>query len=384
MNSFSTFPRPNVRLSVANGGASLRFDIRALRAGDWPAVNALLKWAWFPERSEAGWRWLLHGSGADPGWILEDDQGVCGVVGNFLQRFHVGGETLAAATGHSLVVLPRARGGSRPLIDAYSTQGGGRSTFHLNANALSAPLYRKFGYAPFPAPTADVKLVWHARRGDLVVERLAWKLTPDSAKRGREWFAHRRYCEPTEPLAGAPQVRGLRPPQCLPAMDALFRAAVAEGQILAARDADTLAWRFSDPDASLPPLALGWFDGEDLAAWVIAQVGKTCELDAPSLEIIDLVALDSARAHALPALVGALRRACGPIGCARLRLNLVAEDLLPLLAETEGAIVRRRHPHGHAKLIAADAEALAGWRPTPFDGDQGFTMRPPPRPVKVS
>ncbi len=342
-------------------------------------MNALLDWAWFPKRSRAGWTWLLAGSGDEPGWILEDDQGVCGFAGNYRQRLHVGRETLHAATGHSLVVLPRARGGSRKILEAYRDQAGGMSTFHLNANALSAPIYRKFGYAPFPPGASDAKLVWHTRRSDLVLEKLAWKLTPDGSKRNREWFAGRRYRTPPSLLRRTPEIRILEGVAALPLLDRLFHAAVDEGQVLAARDAAALTWRLSDPDATLAPLLLGWFDGEDLKAWAMAQVSKTCQLDAPTLEIIDLLSLTEARPRALPALVQALHRICGPMGCARLRLNVVAEDVLPLLAQTEGAVVRRRHSHGHARLQDAAAQALRTWSPMPFDGDQGFTQRPPPR-----
>lgn len=347
-------------------------------------MNTLLDWAWFPQRSRAGWNWLLTGCGDEPGWILEDDQGICGFAGNFRQRFHVGRETLQAATGHSLVVLPRARGGSRRILEAYRDQAGGMSTFHLNANALSAPIYRKFGYAPFPPGASDAKLVWHARRSDLVIEKLAWKLTPDSSKRSREWFARRRYDVASPPLRWTPEIRVLDGADALRGMDRLFHAAVDEGQVLAARDAAALAWRLSDPDATVAPLLLGWFDGEDLKAWAMAQVSKTCQLDAPTLEIIDLLALTEVRARALPALVRALKRICGPMGCARLRLNLVTEDVLPLLAQTDGAVVRRRHTHGHARLRDSETEAFRNWRPNAVRRRPGLYPAPCAGPRLIS
>ncbi|MDP2765541.1 MAG: hypothetical protein Q8O54_11980, partial [Brevundimonas sp.] len=38
---------------------------------------------------------------------------------------------------------------------------------------------------------------------------------------------------------------------------------------------------------------------------------------------------------------------------------------------------RRRHIHGHAILVA-DPGLEPLWRPTPYDGDFGFCLRPPP------
>ena len=69
-------------------------SIRPIRMEDAAEISALLDWAWFAPRSEAGWRWLCRTprtreARAIPiGYVAEDAAGrVGGVFGLFVQDY---------------------------------------------------------------------------------------------------------------------------------------------------------------------------------------------------------------------------------------------------------------------------------------------------------
>lgn len=104
-------------------------SVRPIRMQDADDISALLDHAWFPARSAVGWQWLIdtprsRATRAVPaGFVVEDRDGrVGGLFGLFAQDYVSREGPRSGATGHTLIVHPRLRGASRPLIDAVVDQ----------------------------------------------------------------------------------------------------------------------------------------------------------------------------------------------------------------------------------------------------------------------
>lgn len=359
--------------------------LRPLNLTDFSAVNSLYDQVWWPTRSLAGWRWLIDGppgvrpGGAAPvaGWVCEQDGEVVAHLGNIVQRFSWRGETLYGAVGHSLVSDPRSRGAARKMLRTFAGQPDVFSTYTFNANALSRAFYQHFSMTPWPLETHAVRYCWWTDPVGLVLERLAWKLTGSS---GLEAARRRpdRFLRPCvdRPLALPPRVRRLAAPDIDQRFDALHAAVVADGACVAARDAATLRWRMSDPDNTRPPVLLAYEEGGGLVGYLLAQPGKQTQIDQTTLEIIDLFTEPGAAPRAVPALIHALTANAARLGAARVRLMTVAPALDAIVGATRGA--RRQITHGHSHVRLNRPEASLDWNPTPYDGDLGFVLRPPP------
>ena len=111
----------------------------------------------------------------------------------------------------------------------------------------------------------------------------------------------------------------------------------------------------------------------------LAQVSKVNEIISPSLEIIDVVALEPFTRTAVPELVAGLLRNASRLGVSRVRMAVVTEETERLLAPVPGMMRRRSHIHGHVRFGKAGAEIASDWRLTPYDGEHGFCHRHPPR-----
>lgn len=351
--------------------------LRLVRPSDWEALNALHRWAWFPQRSQAGWTWMFSLSAALPGWVLEDDEGVCGFLGNLVQDYVWDGQRRKAATGYSLIVLPRARGGSRLLLKAFREQPDVFAVSILNGNRRSADVYAGAGLDPFPPGWANAKIVWPINLFTIGLERLIWSLR--CVRRPRLELFRGAVSAPALRFRDA-RVRRLDPIADAAALDRYQDSLHADGRLRADRSAATLAQRLQDPDQTTAPILLGVFPGgedDGLQAVALAQLGKMSELEAPILDIIDLTWRPGASLEGPRALMEALKTAATDFKASRLRLPLVNAELAEAALGVKGALLRRRHTHAHARLV--NAEVAAGWTPTPYDGDYGFALRPTPR-----
>lgn len=364
----------------------MEHSIRTIRMEDAAAVSRLLKWAWFAPRSEAGWRWLCRTPRSRKareipvGWVVEDGDGrIGGVVGIFAQDYVVEGDWVVGATGHTLIVEPQLRGAASRLLRRYAQTEGVFGVFHLNANARSAPLYDRFGFTGWPPDHCDIKLVWPTDPLAILAER-AVRLTAGSRRPEADRFLRERLFTPEliRLDAGVEQVMAK---DIDARFDAFWGALAAEGRLTARRDAASLRWRMADPDRTLDPLLLTWVEDGHVAGYALAQVVKINELTAPDLEIIDLVALKHCADWAMPALVASLVRNAPRLGVARVRLSVVTHEMERQLSGVSGAVRLRRHAHGHAKLTETGLGLASRWRLTPYDGDHGFCLRSPPRPV---
>ncbi|HZV85764.1 MAG TPA: GNAT family N-acetyltransferase [Brevundimonas sp.] len=346
--------------------------LRQVRPGDWPALNELHRWAWFPERSEQGWLWL-HQLGQDaPGWVLEDADGVCGYLGNIRQDYSLASTRLTAATGYSLIVLPRAHGGSKPLLEAFRAQPGVFATSILNGNARSALIYARNGFLPFPKAWANVKIVWPLAPFTILSERVARSLYRRQ-RPSRELFSSLKQgiADP-----GPPQLVALDPWTDAAAIDRFDGELRRSGLLVASRSARALQARFSNPDSTVAPLLYGWCNAGDLVALALAQVGKMSECEAAVLDVIDLSWLVPEGRSPAAALLAELKAYGRRIGASRLRLSVVNEATAALAQCVPGALIRRGYTHSHVSFADKGSEPL--WRPTPYDGDFGFILRPPP------
>lgn len=356
-------------------------------AQDLDGVAALCRWAWWPERDLAGWTWLTQAPGMvgrPLGWVCAADDEIVGFMGNFVQERRQGADTVAAVCGHTFLVHPKAMGKARMLMRRILDQGEVAATYTFNANGRSAGFFKHFGFETWPEAGADTKLVWPVAPVTLGAERLLrrWSQARKFAgvQGGREWFPPRPVPAVLAAPRRTPSVRALDSRTDIDGrFDDLWRALTATGASLARRDAAALRWRVADPMLTRPPILLAYEADGVLAGYLLAILAKGSEIEAPALEIIDLIALPQVETVALPALVTALIGLARPLGAARVRLGLAHPRVETLLAPTRPA--RRQTPYSHCHVRfgqPGNDPGRAGWYATPFDGDQSFTSRPAP------
>lgn len=360
-------------------------QIRPVLETDYPGVQALHRSVGWPQRSMAGWRWLHANPArldidAPAGWVAEGADGALGAhVGNLVQRFRLGEQTLHGATGFSIIVSPAARGASRDLIDNFIQQPNIFAAWTFNANPRSQPLYARHGMQAWPEETNALKLAWPVAPLVLAAGRLLRAVhaaVPAIAPHLGEWLMNDR-------LGRAPRLK--LPPGVTILTDLgdqsayadFWRALNAEGGLLSDRSPAALRWRLSDPDLTLPPLILAFRRGRDITGYAQAMMAKGNIIEPPVLEIIDLQALAD-DAEAIPALMTALIAAARPMGAAKVRLQTITRQGLARLGP-HAASARHEGGWGHCHArFSADAPDPALWSPTPWDGDYAVCLRPLP------
>ncbi len=364
-------------------------SVRAFTPCDRATVNDLHRQVWWPERSEAGWAWLDANPArtdidAPSGWVAVDetDRPVA-FVGNLIQRFWNDQERLHGGTGFSIIVPHCARGRSRSLIHAVMRQPNVFSTYTFNANPLAARLYPRQGLTPWPTRTHGLKLSWIVDPLECLQGRLLRSLvhrSPRLADPHREHFMNRRLRRRTPGFAATPAgaVETLTDLSDGSDYDAFWQALRSEGRLMADRSPEILRWRISDPDVTDPPILLVFRREERITGYAMALPAKGNPIEPATLEIIDLVALQD-EPHAVPALMAALIMQARRIGAAKLRLQVVNENLLRRLGAWTGR-ARREGGWGHCHAAFRPcAPSNLTWQPTPFDGDYGICQRPIPQ-----
>lgn len=368
----------------------MTYDLRPFQLDDVPAVNALCDWAWWPQRSAAGWAWLAEGppgarAPGDPGpagWVCELDGEVSAFLGNFVQRFHFGTKVLRGATGHTFLAHPRAKGAGRMVLRALAEQPDRFGVYLFNANAKSSGLYRHYAMEAWPAATQDVKYSWWVDLAGVVGERLLWRYSRlrgfDGVRTQGERFISDRLRHGAVTRL-QPNVRVMFEQEVDGRFDGLWTRLQEDGRLLAARDSATLRWRLADPDLTRRPVLLGYEHEGRLAGYLLAYFSKQTEIDQPCLDIVDLIALAEHSAVAIPALVRTLVENAKALGVARVRLQTVSPVIDAILADLPGAQRQVTHGHCHARFAeGVDPAMIAAWQPTPYDGDYSFCLRPPP------
>lgn len=361
--------------------------VRPIRRSDHEALNRLHRGVGWPERSNAGWRWLEDNPArreidAATGWVVTDERDEpAAMLGNFVQRFHHGSRRLHGATGFSIIVPEAKKGASRPLIRAFLAQPDVFARYTLNANARSAPIYGLFGMKPWPAQTHSLKLSWIVDRMTCVrgrVLRRIWGgVSAERAARLGERLMNRRLFQP-RPLDLPAQVVPVRDLSDRSAYGDFWRVLSAEGRLLADRSPAMMRWRMADPDQTLAPLLLAYVREGRIVGAAMALMTKTNLIEPPCLDILDLIALDSAP-EAVETLAACLIRNARALGAAKVRLQTVTPGLLNALGDLVPA-ARREGGWGHCHAVIDDPALAEAWAPTPFDGDYGVCARPLPLP----
>jgi hypothetical protein len=365
--------------------------VRRFLPADVADVNRLHRDVWWPERSHEGWRWLENNPArlaldAPAGWVIEGADGRPGAfLGNFIQRFWSGERPLYGATGFSVIVPPDHRGRSRELMGTFVGQPGCFARYTLNANARSSPLYKRFGMQAWPAQTHAVKLSWIINPAACLYSR-GLRAVVAREPRAARWLGEQlmpaRSARPVDTTGLSDEVTALHDLSDTSAYAGFWTALRDQGRIIGDRSPAMMRWRLSDPDLTTRPLHLARRQGGEITGHALALLGKGNSIEPPTLEILDLEALDRDRA-AIPALVAALLQLAPALGAAKVRLQVVTEAMLHDLGAL-GRRARREGGWGHCHVAfapaseAGDLEGGGNWRPTPFDGDYSFCTRPLP------
>jgi len=362
--------------------------IRELTETDYPAIQALHQGVGWPQRSLAGWRWLhanpaRRAIGAPAGWVVDGPDGAPAAhIGNLVQGYRLGDDTLHGATGFSVIASPAARGASRSLLKAFAAQGGVFATWVFNANPRSQPLYARHGLTAWPAATQALKLNWPVDRMALAAGRMLRgliRIAPGlAAGLGEQLLNDRLGAAPRLDLPSGVAVLSDFRDQSRYAD--FWDALKGEGRLLADRGPAAIRWRLSDPDLTTPPLILAFNRGRDITGYAMAMMAKNNTLEAPVLEILDLEAL-AGETNAIPALMDALIGAARVMGAAKVRIQMVSPRVLDRLGR-HAATARHEGGWGHCHVrFAPGAPSPDLWSPTPYDGDFGICLRPIPIPA---
>lgn len=360
-------------------------SVRPFTFADIGAVNALHRSVGWPERSTAGWARLIDNPngrhvGAPPGWVIDGVDGApAAFVGNLVQSFRLGQGTLFGATGYSLIVTPELSGRSRSLIQAFRRQPGVFAWYALDANALSAPLYPRFGMQPWPPQVNGLKLSWITNPLACARGRLNRWISaghPFMARAlGEQMMDNRIFTRPHLRLpSGVAVLSDLRDRS---RFADFWDALVQDGKLVVDRSPAAMRWRLADPDLTAQPLLLAFNRGASITGFAMAMPTKPTSIEPPVLEIIDLIAVEE-DADAIPALMQALIQTAPILGAAKVRLQTVSVPMLARLGHWAGK-ARREGGWGHCyAAFAPDGPNPDLWAPTPLDGDYAICVRQPP------
>lgn len=364
---------------------------RPFQLTDVPEVNRLHQQVGWHARSLEGWRWLAANPArpspqAPLGWVIADDEGrAAAFVGNFIQRFWLMDRPVLGASGFSIIVPPAQRGAAPRLIRTLMRQADGDFRYTLNANPKAARLYPRMGLSPCPERGHDVKLAWiidpvtcgWGRLLRNAVERspgLAGRLGERLMPRNTEQIG----AQPLQALPLPPGIHWIRDLSDTSSLAAFWSELRGQGRLVADRSPATLRWRMADPELTVAPLLLGCEQDGCLVGYAQAVLSKGSPIEAPALEVVDLIALDRAP-DAASALIKAMLRLAPRLCVARVRLQVVNGALLDALGPL--ALSARREGgwgHCHAHFDPELEDAGRDWRPTPYDGDYAFCLRPLP------
>lgn len=364
---------------------------RPFQLTDVPEVNRLHQQVGWHARSLEGWRWLAANPArpspqAPLGWVIADEEGrAAAFVGNFIQRFWLMDRPVLGASGFSIIVPPTQRGAAPRLIRTLMRQADGDFRYTLNANPKAARLYPRMGLSPCPERGHDVKLAWiidpvtcgWGRLLRNAVERspgLAGRLGERLMPRNAEQIG----AQPLHSLPLPPRIHWISDLSDTSSLTAFWSELRAQGRLVADRSPATLRWRMADPELTVAPLLLGCEQDGCLVGYAQAVLSKGSPIEAPALEVIDLIALDRAP-HAASALIKAMLRLAPRLGVARVRLQVVNGALLDALGPLARSARREGGwGHCHAHFDPELEDAGRDWRPTPYDGDYAFCLRPLP------
>ena len=373
-----------------------RHTLRPATLADVESVAGLLREVAFKPRSEAGWRWLFQENPAlrdrnpqpEMGWVLEGDGAIDGYVGNVHLDYVLDGKPLRVATDHSYYVRPNVRAESTRLISAFFRQPGVDLFVNTTANEMSAAVYVLFKALAPEDPSFSESLFWvaddrTALRGTLtkrgVSKPLAAAIATASAPFSRLTRAVIGFAKPPRPAA-RDEVIEFAPGELDARFDRLWPHIAAAPGLRVRRDAATLRWYLSDPDAGCNPTVFATADAEGLTGY--CAVAEQCPpgSDRKQVCVLDFVLRPGAEHAAqslLPRVVKHAREVeaglvfCPPSG------PLLAGHLKRLRPYVDR---HGRSSHFLRAIHSADTASLARsgvWQATPLDGDTPFCIENP-------
>ncbi len=353
--------------------------LRAAGLADREACVRLLRTVGFKAPSEAGWRWLFEDNPAHQrhhpvaGWLLEDEGGVQGYLGNILLDYQLDGRPLLAATCTGWVVDPRARGDSLRLLAAFFKQAGPELFLTASANAESEAAYRSFkAEVPLGAGFAE-GTVWVARDAMALRER-GWSPALAPLSRLARLLSGRARVPRTWASA---RVQRLRPDEIDARFDRLWAQVGARPGLRRARDAASLRWTLSDPDQRPGAAAFVLEQAGELAGFALVAPHQPSPERGLQLRLVDLCVGDGQQAAAGPLLRRAAEHA-RELGAGLLYAPPCGAELSALLAGRGGHPVPRDHlSHFLRTRKRADTAGLVAegrWAATGLDGDIPFVL----------
>lgn len=360
--------------------------IRPFELTDIEGVNALHAHINWSAPSAAQWHWLASNParGTSPmGWVIDNDGRIDGFLGNFRLTYFRDVTMYGAATSHSIIVSPRAKGALRELIQPFLGQTDLFAVSILNANGIGSPIYRHYGLKPFASPVHDVKLAWLLNPPRIFLAKalrsLAGRIPTLYPLLGERFLPRPGPAFDPRSVAWPAGVHAIADLSDTSAFATFWQQLKGDGALVAERSPAIMRWRLAMPDLASRPVLLGYYDDQGLCAYAMGQLSKLGPVEVVTLEIIDLIALDRAPATAIPTLIRALKLAGRKMQAAKLRLPVVsAKTHAALGAKASLAHNEGGWGHAFAHFNAPDAD-FADWQPTPFEGSYSFTLPQPRR-----
>ena len=334
----------------------------------------------FPERSEAGWRWILFENpeqGDEPaGYVFEKNGRIDSIICSYRRMYRNRQAERSQVMAHTFVSGLESPGSGFRLVKHFLAKHGADVANTLNNNALSAPIYPRVG-----------AIAWRGDDGRNFIERpLKWSsLVRSRVYNGLSggplralvtgWEHLERGVRglPTDGQFAAFTVLDPNAPSCAAQLDAFNDAMRSGDQFQADRSAKIWSYRLRDPDYKNGMCVLGALDGDRLIALLSVSLAKDDEFSASALEIEDMVSLD----HGMVSQKDMLAAACAigsKSGAARVRHRMPSAELLSELPE--GWMLRSRsYDNAHIKSRVEDVPEL--WQAGPFDSDFFFALRRP-------
>ena len=358
-------------------------NIRPVTRADIPGLARLTVERGFPERSEAGWDWVLfhnpEQAHSPAGYVVEKDGEIAAFIGGSGHRLHGTGTSGFVVIAHTFVADP-SRAGYAPRLIRHGVQNGDfDASYTLHNNALSAPIYKRFGSEAVWQASGRQYLKkrrhWISILLSAGLRRLARIKTVKTALTKREWFSKRPRKGPS-PLAANVQQLDPFSRDDAEAIDALDRALAASGKIIGSRAAHIWRYRLSDPDRAIPTELFAIYDEEGIAALLATSISKDDELSVMTLDIEDLVFRPGCEQH-LETLLHQAKKCARHARAARIMWRVLPPNLDMATAEYLGFKLRPR------SYDSCHFRGLADWNPlnwelSPFDGDFWFALRRPP------